>query len=229
MDATAPSSILLYRYLDAAAALKTIESRAFKVGRVRDFNDPFEWRMGITNIVPEGEIVARACMDGFVDDVNGWVGIVCFSDTVADPVLWSHYANKHHGVAFEVSYVLDPTRLTKMDYTNARPVLDANRLNDPAGFATYAKPLMDQLLRQKSTGWAYEREYRVFVDLKSCDISGGNYLQKIHDHFLMRVILGFNCPLEELYVRKALDTVGLTETKVVRAKMCLETYSIRAD
>jgi hypothetical protein len=229
MDAASPSSILLYRYLDAAAALKTIESRAFKVGRVRDFNDPFEWRMGISNIVPEGEIVARACMDGFIEDVNGRVGIICFSDTVTDPVLWSHYANKHHGVAFEVSYVLDPTRLTKVDYTNARPVLDANRLNDPAGFAIYAKPLMDRLLRQKSTGWAYEREYRVFFDLKRCDISGGHYFQQIPDHFLMRVILGFNCPLEELYVRKALDAVGLTETKVVRAKMCLETYSIQIE
>jgi hypothetical protein len=135
MEAAAPSSILLYRYLDAAAALKTIESRAFKVGRIRDFNDPFEWRMGVSNIVPEGEIVARACMDGFIEDVNGWVGIICFSDAIADPVLWSHYANKNHGVAFEVSYVLDPTRLTKMDYTNARPVLDANRLNDQAGVA----------------------------------------------------------------------------------------------
>lgn len=229
MNAEIPKSILLYRYLDAAAALKTIESRAFKVGRLRDFNDPFEWRMGITNIIPEGEIVARACMEGFIDDVNGWMGIICLSDTIADPVLWSHYANKHQGVAFEVSYILDPERITKMDYTNARPVFDANRLHDPAGFENYAKPLMNQLLRQKSTGWAYEREYRVFINLKSCDIFGGNYFQLIPNHFLMRVILGFNCPLEELYVRKALDASGLKETKVVRAKMCLETYSIRVD
>ncbi len=229
MNAAAPSSILLYRYLDAGAALKTIESRAFKVGRLRDFNDPFEWRMGITNIVSEGEVVARACMDGFIDDVNSRIGILCLSDTVADPVLWSHYANKHQGVAFEVSYIFDPERLTKMDYTNARPVFDANRLNDHAGFENYARPLMNQLLRQKSPGWAYEREYRVFLDLKRCDISGGYYFNQIPDHFLTRVILGFNCPLEELYVRKSLDAVGLTETKVVRAKMCLETYSIRVD
>jgi hypothetical protein len=87
MEAAAPSSILLYRYLDAAAALKTIESRAFKVGRVRDFNDPFEWRMGVTGIVPEWELVARACMESFVDDANSRVGILCFSDTISDPVL----------------------------------------------------------------------------------------------------------------------------------------------
>jgi hypothetical protein len=227
MNAAAPSSILLYRYLDAAAALKTIESRAFKIGRLCDFNDPFEWRMGISNIIPEGEIVARTCMQEFIDEVNGWMGVFCLSDTITDPVLWSHYADKHQGVAFEFSYILDPERLVKMEYTNARPVFDANRLHDPGGFESYAKPLMNQLLRQKSTGWSYEREYRVFLDLKDCDISGGHYFKRIPDHFLMKVILGYSCPLEELYIRKALDAVGLSETKVVRAKMCLETYSIQ--
>jgi hypothetical protein len=39
--------ILLYRYLDAAAALKTIETWSFKVGRIRNFNDHFEWRAGL--------------------------------------------------------------------------------------------------------------------------------------------------------------------------------------
>jgi hypothetical protein len=229
MNVDAPNSILLYRYLNATAALKTIESRSFKVGRLRDFNDPFEWRMGITGIIPEGEMVARACMEGFIDDVNSWTGIICLSDTVADPVLWSHYANKHQGVAFEVSYIIDPERLVKMDYTNERPVFDANRLHDPAGIDQYAKPLLNRLLRQKSSGWAYEREYRVFLDLESCNISGGLYFQRISDYFLTRVILGYKCPLEELYVLKALKASGLTETKVVRAKMCLETYSIRAD
>ena len=183
--------------------------------------------MGITGIIPEGEIVANACMEAFINDVHNWMGILCFSDTVSDPVLWSHYTDKHRGVAFEVSYMLDPERLVKMDYTNERPVFDANRLNDPAGIESYAKPLLDRLLRQKSIGWAYEREYRVFLDLKECDIAGGHYFKRIPDNFLKRVILGYKCPLEELYILKALDTNGLKETKVVRPKMCLETYSIR--
>jgi hypothetical protein len=225
----APKSILLYRYLSADAALKTIESRSFRIGRLQDFNDPFEWRMGITGIIPEGEIVANACMDSFIRDVHDWMGILCFSDTASDPVLWSQYADKHRGVAFEVNYIVDPERLVRMDYTNRRPVFDANLLHDPAGVDGHVRPLLDQLLRQKSNGWSYEREYRVFLDLKECDISGGNYFRRIPDHFLTRVILGYKCPLEELYVSKALHAKGLVETKVVRAKICLETYSIRAD
>lgn len=229
MNTDAPKSILLYRYLDAAAALKTIESRSFKVGRLRDFNDPFEWRMGITGIIPEGEVIAHTCMEGFIDDVNRWMGIIRFSDTIADPVLWSHYASKHQGVAFEVSHILNPELLVKMEYTNERPIFDANRLHDPAGIKEYAMPLLNKLLRQKSTGWAYEREYRVSLDLKSCDISSGHYFKQIPDNFLKRVILGYKCPLEELYVLKALETSGLKEVKIIRAKMCLETYSILVD
>ena len=229
MDTAAPSSILLYRYLDAAAALKTIESRSFKVSRLRDLNDPFEWRMGIKNIVPEGIPFARLQMDSFIDDVHNWMGVICHSDTFSEPVLWSHYADKHRGVAFEVSHILDPEKLVKMTYTNQRPILDANQLNHPETFEEYAKPLLDQLMRQKSIGWAYEREYRVHVDIRQCEISKGQYFQRIPDSFLTRIILGYKCPLEELYVSKALEKSGLPSTKVVRAKMCLETYSIQVD
>jgi hypothetical protein len=185
--------------------------------------------MGITGIIPEGEIVANACMDAFINDVHNWMGILCFSDTASDPVLWSHYADKHRGVAFEVSHILDSEQLVKIDYTNERPVFDANRLHDPAGIDDYAMPLLKRLLNQKSVGWAYEREYRAFFDLKNCNIAGGHYFKRIPDNFLKRVILGYKCPLEELYVLKALDASGLKETKVVRAKMCLKTYSIRTD
>ena len=127
MNTDTPETILLYRYLDATAALKTIESRALKVGRVRDFNDPFEWRMGITNIIPEGEIVANSCIEGFIDEMQKETGVICFSETVIDPVLWSHYADKHQGVAFEVDYISDPKNLIKIEYTDKRVVFDVNR------------------------------------------------------------------------------------------------------
>jgi hypothetical protein len=65
--------------------------------------------------------------------------------------------------------------------------------------------------------------------VKDCEISGGLYFRRIPEDFLTRVILGYKCPFEEKYVLKALEKVGLTSTKVVRARMCLETYSIRFD
>jgi hypothetical protein len=228
-DNTNPKSIRLYRYLNAEAALKTIESRSFRVGRIHELNDPFEWRMGITGIIPEGEMFAQSLLDGFIAEISHGMGIVSFSDTLEDAVLWSHYADKHRGVAFEVDHVIKPDELFKIVYTNERPVFDANRLHDqPEALDDYLRPLVIKLIKQKSPGWSYEREYRVFIDLPSCNISCGHYFRPIPDNYLKRVILGFKCPLEPAYVSRTLATRGLTGTQVVRAQMCLETYAIRS-
>ena len=227
MDAAAPSSILLYRYLDAAAALKTIESRSFKVGRIRDFNDHFEWRVGLDpeKFVPGYEIAIRAIVQDAIDVFGERYGILSHSDKLTDPVLWSHYADKHRGVAFEISHTRDPQRLVKIEYDKDRPVLDTARMDD----LSHMQEVVWALIRQKSRGWEYEREYRVYLQLKDCEISGGHYFQKIPDTLLQRVILGYDCKLEEDYVRKALNAHGLSEVKVVRASMCLKTYSIQVD
>lgn len=221
------NSILLYRYMDSSAALRTIETRSFRVGRLREFNDPFEWRMGLTGIIPQGEGVGNYCLEAFISDANAWMGVLCFSDTVSDPVLWSHYADKHSGVAFEVDYAWEDGHLHKMLYTDERPVVNANRLNDLHGVDEYLKPLLEKLMKQKSSGWSYEHEYRVFISLDQCDVAGGHYFWPFPDNSLTRVIMGFRCPLEERYVRKLLDKTGLTSTQVVRAKLCSETYAVR--
>jgi hypothetical protein len=86
------------------------------------------------------------------------------------------------------------------------------------------------LIWQKPSGFDFEREYRVFIDLndlKHCQKVNGWHYWRIPDDTLQRVVLGFHCPLEEVVVRKLLDMNGLVETKVTRAEMCSETYAIR--
>ena len=221
-------SIRLYRYMGAKAALDTIERRAFRIGRIRELNDPFEWRLGITGIITEGQPLTRSLLDSFINEISERIGVLSFSDTSEDAVLWSHYADRHQGVAFEVDHRIDPEHLFKMEYTNERPLVDANRLHDSAGLEDYLRPLIVQLMKQKSPGWSYEREYRVFLGLESCDTSEGHYFRRVPDNYLKRVILGFKCPLEPAYVSRALAINGLKDTAVVRAQMCLETYAIRS-
>lgn len=174
-----PDPISLYRYLDSDAALKTIEQGAFRVGRPGNFNDPFEWRFGMTGI---DENSANQIIDGFASDVNSDTqGILCFSDTISDPVLWSLYADKHRGVAFEVKHSWPEDHLHKMNYMPERPVLDVNRLRkyrDDKALNEYLVSLLRCLMTRKSLGWSFEREYRVFIDLKNskyCRFSDGHY------------------------------------------------------
>ena|ERR1039457_990663 len=125
MNAAAPSSILLYRYLDAPAALKTIESRLLKISRLRELNDRFEWRIGIRGVAPEKEKFVNCWLDSILERLNAQCGIVCFSDTPKESVLWSHYADKHRGVVLEVRFDFDPDRVVKMQYPPERPTIDA--------------------------------------------------------------------------------------------------------
>lgn len=224
-----PEPIPIYRYLPADAAKKTIEAGAFRVGRYRNFNDPFEWRFGVRGI---DERSAEQLIDNFLSDVD-WHGVLCFSGTITNPVLWSLYADKHTGVAFELVHPWPPDHLHKMSYDKPRPVIDLTHvrsLRDINSVDSYLWPILQQLMRQKSRGWSFEDEYRVFIDLDDnnhCFSADGHYHWRIAPQILKRVILGFKCPLEENTVQNILSKNGFTQTRVSRAKMCLESYSIR--
>ncbi|MFC5049051.1 DUF2971 domain-containing protein [Rubritalea spongiae] len=219
-----PSSKLLYRYLTADAALKTIESGKLRVGRITEFNDPFEWRPGIEGVMPQYRQIATHIMDSIINSLNSQFGIICMSESAKEPVLWSHYANNHYGVALEFDHILNDT-VKEIRYTNNRPIINTNKLNDDV----YMRPIVDAMIHQKSTGWSYEQEYRVHVDLSSCTISGGHYFLDIPEDFLKRIILGYRCPLEEEYVKIALKKSGLDDCSVVRAEMDEHSYSVLSE
>jgi hypothetical protein len=127
-------------------------------------------------------------MDRFVDEMNEVFGILSFSEAIHDSVLWSHYADSHRGIAFEVDHVLDAS-LHKVIYTNARPVIDPKWIHDRNKEADLAK-LFTGFWYRKSPGWAYERERRVVLELKDCITAHGMFFREIPPDFLKRVILG---------------------------------------
>ena len=88
-------------------------------------------------------------------------------------------------------------------------------------------PLLEKMIFQKSTGWAYEREYRVFTDLEQCEVGSGHYFTRIPKDFVRRIILGHQCSLDERYVRKLLSQAGLDAVEVARATMSSSSYLIR--
>jgi hypothetical protein len=231
-----PNTKLLYRYLDAQSALKSIESRSLRISRLHELNDPFEWRMGISGITPEGESLIEKWIAPILANQSKAFGLMCFSATFKEPVLWSHYADKHRGVAFEVEYDCKPDNPIEIKYPPERLVVDGARYadlqqNEPA-LREYLLPFMKPMMSRKSPSWEYEKEHRIYFDLSkepNIKTSCGHYFIPIPDNFLTRVILGYKCPLEEQYVAKALQRSGLGLTKVTRAKISNETYEVRCD
>ncbi len=220
-------SIRLYRFMGLKNALKSIEERRFRVGRLLELNDPFEWRFGVMGIVSDKEIFVNPLIKSFLEEIHSERGILCFSETAEDSVLWSHYADGHRGVAFEVDHFLDPDRVGKVKYSNKLPLVDVKRLHQKEGVNEYLEELLKVLPLRKARGWEYEKEYRVYIDISKCETSGGHYFLEIPENFLTRVILGVRCEIDENYVRRALKNAGLKDTEVVRAKMDKYSYSIK--
>jgi hypothetical protein len=232
MDVATPSLILLYRYLDATAALKTIEFRSFRISRIKDLNDPFEWRLGFNGHDLQHEAELAAWGEAVLERRNKATGIISYSATSKDPVLWSHYADQHRGVAFEIRRRADEM-LKKINYLPERATIDVNKYNQlrhsKDKLREYLRPIVVRLTEQKSPSWKYEQEYRDNFNLQKTnfyDLRDGYFHIKIPDNFLMRVILGWRCQLKETDMENLLKKVGLHSTKVVRAKLSQSTYEV---
>lgn len=205
--------IPLYRFLDSDGALKTLVAGKFRVGLISRFNDPFEWKLAFTGMrTPEEQKSVENFHSKHLRFLESWMRVLCFSDSVSTPVLWSLYADKHRGVAFEVKYPWPVDYLQKMTYFPERPVLDFDRLREIGDETTrdeYFLELINGLMRNKSPGFSFEQEYRLQLGLEYCQHSDGHDEWRLPDKSLKRVIVGFCCPLDETVVRKLLETKQL--------------------
>lgn len=160
-----------FGYANCEAILR--ESKLW-VSSYRKLNDPFEFRFASTNVSGKPDT-------GFAIAVkNSKNGVVSFSATNNDLLLWSHYANAHCGICFEFDSDKDEILRT------ARPVsyVPAMPTYDPA------KP--DEMLYSKSISWKYEDEVRVIVPDK-CDAQ-----IKVSKDSLCAVYFGHNVTFDDI-------------------------------
>lgn len=90
-------------------------------------------------------------------------GVLCLSESPDSLLMWAHYADKHKGFVLQFDERHDffaPTtvdgqafELTKIEYTDKRPVLSYSTINSPSVYY------------RKSPEWSYEREWRLIKSL----------------------------------------------------------------
>ena len=89
----------VYRFLDEKYALKSIEERRLRISRIMELNDPFEF---LGAHLADRDL--RRGMQAMKKELSKNRGLICFSQRWRNPLLWSHYANRHRGIClgFEV-------------------------------------------------------------------------------------------------------------------------------
>jgi hypothetical protein len=141
----------VYKFLDSHFALKTLSEKRLKISRFDDLNDPFE-------LIPYniGNQKQRWTLQAMRRELGQNRGMLCFSATWRDPVLWAHYADKHRGIC--IGFDLSPEFCKKVNYLSKRlPFPRSITLNDIA--------IAEVILFTKFKNWAYEQEVRSYLSL----------------------------------------------------------------
>jgi Protein of unknown function (DUF2971) len=116
-----------------------------------DLNDPFEFKS--VNLCNPRHAQA---FDGFIPQMAERFGVLCFSKDKTDVLLWAHYGDRHKGISLGFDVSGSEGKFGRVHYVSKR--LPFPQLLDEA--------FMWKLLSTKSKAWEYEREWRVFTELK---------------------------------------------------------------
>jgi hypothetical protein len=200
----------LYKFLDAEYGLKNLRHKRLKISLLDDLNDPFElapFEMRKRNI--------RSAYRGVLAGYARMFGLVCFSKSWRDPVIWGHYSDKHKGIClgFEV-----PERLCR------RVQYKKRRLRFPKDMVLGRQ----SMLFTKYVNWAYEKEWRCFRPLLDGAKSGGLYFMNFGDDLkLVRVIVGARSKITEHEIRRAVEP--LKDVRIIKARAGFRRFEIVKD
>ena len=151
-----PSHKVYYHFLPAKYALSGIEKRRLKVATFDDVNDPFELlgiNLGSKKTRKQNRDIRKRLRE-WRDRMKAKYGMLCFSSGWNNPLLWSHYADKHRGIG--LGFCVDELR--EVTYRQERlPRQEWNPAKD-----------VQPVLWTKFQHWEYEAEHRRFMLLGEC-------------------------------------------------------------
>lgn len=208
--------VTVYHFLSCRYALDDLRKRRLKIAQFDDVNDPFE--LLALELSDKG---LRHRYRDFVREMARRYGLLCFSRTWRNPVLWSHYADKHKGIclgfAVPSNCLLDVRYAADRLPTNISTKLTAGALDLDD---------MKEILRTKFKSWEYEEESRVFLGLEDKDPTSGLYFKDFGDDLrLKQVIIGAMCKVTKATVL-ALLGAGATGVRVIKARLAFTKFGI---
>ena len=222
---------MLYRVLTAGAGITSLQNRTLRLGKALEFNDPYDSLLALRHAdprVPQEQLDAAAHKQR--ETQFSQYGIICMTERPQSSCLWSHYGDKHQGVALGFDFQKNGESIFRVNYSSARPTLDISEETKP-GDSKAMKQIID-CLTTKSPDWSYEREFRVILPLSNSIVSK-QVVEGKDMHFipmptqLREVIIGYHCTNEDRQLIR--DTVQRTydwPISIKRAKLSSHSFEM---
>lgn len=203
---------LVYHLLPLKYALSDIANKRLKVATYDDLNDPFEL------LAPDmRQRESRLLMQELKANFQTSYGLLCFSSKYNDPVLWSHYGDRHKGVA--LGFEIENPSLGKVTYTS-------QRIETPTVFPP-SQAIMEQLIHTKYKGWSYEKEIRKSVLLEDMNKENKHYFYQFDNKVVLKeVILGPLCHFSRRETEALLNQQSYTGVRVWKARLAWRKFGV---
>lgn len=197
--------------------LQALRNSRIKLSLFQDLNDPFElYAAALT------DSRNRVKFRQFKDWVAERYGLICFSKNWRNPVLWSHYGDKHRGLALEVD--VSSREVCKVSYSPERILVDFEAAIKRGSFS-----IDDgyRLATTKFNHWKYEDERRIFVSLSDQSVQreyGFHFLPFSASVRLTGVVLGAASTLSSAKIARNL--LPEREVTVTRTRLAFNTFTV---
>lgn len=209
----------VFKFLPENYGISNLALRRLKVSTVDSLNDPFEF-LAPDLIDPRHLQAFEKLKQDLVKDK----GLVSFSRSWNNPLLWGHYAESHKGLA--LGFDIPDDHLAEVIYTPSRPKVqfDSTQRNVVDGGT-----VIDHIIRTKFSDWQYEEESRLFFNLAETEIQGGLHFIKFSDDLkLQQVILGMNSTIRIDHIR-LLVANQLSPGRIIKAGMHRRKFKVIED
>lgn len=213
------STIRLYNLTSVKHALSNIENHRLKVSRFADLNDPFE--LLAANFK---EHKTRQVVRDWKDKNHSRMGLLCFAGDWSEPVMWSHYAEKHTSIC--LGFDDCRSEVQQVSYQDDRILAALGPKQTPSDLS---EELQQQLLCTKSAGWRYEEEYRRFINLETARADGPLHFWPMRGDIQLReVILGALCEETINSVKQKVER-HFPGAVVFKARLAFQSFKIVPD
>lgn len=208
-----------YHLSSADHALNNILHKRIKIARLGELNDPFELMAGEMS-----NPALRKAVRKWKDQWDNESGLLCFSRQWSNPLLWSHYAAKHTGIA--LGFEISDKFVVPIDYIASRI---ETPLDENLSSLVVNKEYVRKSVSTKYSHWAYEDEIRMYVALDESTEEQGLYYYPFDEYIQLReIIIGPMCKLDIENIRSKVD-MNYKDIKVFKARLAFKTFTIVPD
>jgi len=208
--------VRVYHLTSAGYALDDLRKRRLKVSFLEDMNDPFELLGGALK-QPEHR---RAFRD-WKADMNHRCRVLCFSRSWSNPVLWSHYADKHRGCA--LGFDVPDQFLIPVSYSAKRLEM---QLEKRLAKGSVGNELSLKLMTTKFADWKYEDEVRLFAKPDETYEELDLYFHQFNDTLQLReVVIGARAAVSVREVQAALQPHDKA-AKIIPARLAFRSFRV---